>query len=78
MLDGVDIAQVVANAVARAGHGDYLVQPLLQSMVLQLITLKEVTPERVTAIAEELMPGVADDFISEAVVRMPMISTERH
>ncbi len=70
MLNGVDIGQVVAAAVARAGYGPYLVQPLLQSMVLHVMTMDPVTPERVSALAEELLPGAVEAHRQDQVERI--------
>ena len=44
MINGVDIGQVVAAAVARAGDRPWPVSPLLQSMVFHLMTMKDLYP----------------------------------
>jgi hypothetical protein len=62
MLDGVDIGQVLSEAVSRAGYGPHLVQPLWQAMGLQLLMMDGVTAERVTALAQNMLPDVAADY----------------
>ena len=70
MINGVDIGQVVAGAVARAGYEAWLVQPLLQKMGLHLLTMKNLTPERVEALAKEMLPGVMEPVVEEAFAQM--------
>jgi hypothetical protein len=73
--NGIEIEPIVWAAVRRAGYGPHLIEPVASTVALFLLARRNVTPELIGAIADELIPGIADAAADEALARMPPIST---
>lgn len=71
---GINIEPIVTEALARAGYGSYLVPEILNRMTLHLLTMEPVTPERIAALVDEMLPDVIDTFANEAIEYWPSVA----
>jgi hypothetical protein len=65
IIDGFEVEPIIEDALARAGYGPWAVAPVMTQMILHLMTMENLTPTRVAAIADEVIPRVIEEATQE-------------
>jgi hypothetical protein len=74
IVAGITIEPIVTEALARAGYGPHAVPAVMDRMAIHLLTLNNLTPERVADLADTLIPGIIQTLAEEIAAVMPSVA----